>query len=365
MQRKITPVGILSAVSAVILLGALVFGFIRLKSYLFPPPLSLPAGVEVKAQLLPEKSGPYHIGDLIPVSLEIEAVNGVDLRLLPISVADLGGLELVREEEPVTVRLRGGWRRSVRYFLSAWQTGTYTLPARKISYKSASGEERETVTEPLELVIVSLLPADKSPAELSVLELKGDKGPVDLPPNYGLLRPVLTGVAFIALLILLIRSLLRKRREKDPLRPEVLENYEPAHIIARRRLAALQQAGFLEEGKFKAYYSELSECLREYLEKRFHLPALEMTTREVLNSAGRAKILSQEQQLALAEVLNSSDLVKFAKYIPAPDEAHKAYDLVSHLIEETKEKKNESPEVVETEGEAESSLPSVPATKSE
>ena len=91
--------------------------FLLLRDCLFPATLSLPEGVKVSAAWRVEAEGPFQIGDLIPVSLEIEGVNGVEVRQLPLSAADLGGLELVEEERPVTRARKAGWYRRTRYVL--------------------------------------------------------------------------------------------------------------------------------------------------------------------------------------------------------------------------------------------------------
>jgi len=329
----------ISRLFAVLILGAaLSLGFILYKERLFPPPLSLPPGVEVSARWRLEGEGPFRIGDLIPVCFEVEAVNGVDLRLLSLSAVDLDGLELVEEENPVTNPRQGGWQRTTRYLLSPWQTGTYYLAPKEITYRNTSGVEATVVADPLELTVVSLLPANLSAEEQAALTLKEDKGPVGLPPNYRLLALVLTVVLFIILLFILFRRIFRRRTEKEHLPAETLPPSEPAHLIALRRLAALKQSGFMEKGHFKAYYSELSACLREYLENRFHFPALEMTTPEILHSPQITGVLTSQQYADLSGVLQASDLVKFAKHLPTQNSASGCYLTVERFIDETKEK---------------------------
>lgn len=338
MSRKISTGKIITILAALITVAALSFGFISLKERFFPPPLSLPPGVEIMAEWRLEEEGPFHIGDLIPIRLEVEGVSALQPRLLPLTVADLGGLELVREEAPVSGRRKGGWQRSVRYLLSPWQVGTFRLPAKEVHYHKNSGASGTITTEPLELTVASLLPTDLKAEDLATLELKGDKGPVGLPPDYRRLGLLLAGGALLTLLVFFIWRLARNGRKKDILlSQEASVPQAPAHLLARRRLAALQQAGFLENGLFKAYYSELSACLREYLEKRFALPALEMTTPEILSSAKTVTLLTEARQAMLAEVLNTSDLVKFAKHHPTSEAATGAFEQVRAFIEETKE----------------------------
>lgn len=347
MPQKITVKKISRLFAVLILSAALGLGFSLFKDHLFSPPLSLPSGVEISARWRLEEQGPFYIGDLIPVCFEVEAVDGIDLSLLPLSPAELGGLELVAEETPVTKPRRGGWQRITRYLLSPWQTGTYRFPPKEIKYRNTSGVESSVVAEPLEFNVVSLLPANLSAEEQAALTIKEDKGPVGLPPNYHLLALVLAVVFFGTFLYILFRRFFRRPGAKDHLEPETAPPAEPPHLIARRRLAALKQSGFLENGLFKPYYSELSACLREYLENRFHLPALEMTTPEILNSLQQmTDILTPEQYSDLPQILNASDLVKFAKHQPTPDAAFDCFLKVEKFIEGTKEEPpfDQSPE---------------------
>lgn len=321
---------------ALLILAAFCSGYFLLKDRLFPPPLSLAEGVEVSAVWRVETEGPFRIGDLIPVSLEIEAASGVELRQLPLSASGLDGLEMVKEEAPVDRARKGGWQRSTRYLLTAWRTGTYRLAPANITYYTTAGEEETVAVEPLELEVVSLLPADLTPEAAAALSLKEDKGPVGLPPNYRLLILALVAGACLVLLFFLFRRFARVRGKEGGVAPEDLPPPEPAHLIAGRRLAALRAADFLAAGRIKEYYSELSFCLREYLENRFFFPALEMTGGEILRSPVTAA-LAVEEQAALTEVLNISDLVKFAKHRPAEETAVAHFALVEEFVEATKE----------------------------
>lgn len=345
------PAAYFFAFLALLALAAVVGGgFLLLKDRLFPPALSLPEGVKVKAAWRVEAEGPFRIGDLIPVSLEIEGVNGVEVRQLPLSTADLDGLELVKEEAPVTRGRKGGWHRRTRYLVRAWRTGDYRLATDNVTYYTADGEEAAVAVEPLELTVVSVLPADLTPEAAAKLSLKEDKGPVGLPPDYRpLLLALVTGV-FLVLIFLLVTSFVRRRKKDGETAVVNLPPPEPAHVIARRRLAALRAADLLAAGKIKEYYSELSFCLREYLGNRYHLPALEMTSGEILKSPVKAG-LPLAQQAALAEVLEVSDLVKFAKHRPAEETAATLFRLVEEFVEATKEEPPEE-EALPEEGES-------------
>ena len=55
--------------------------------------------------------------------------------------------------------------------------------------------------------------------------------------------------------------------------------------------------------------------MRTYIKKRFHINATEMTSKETIKELSQ-KVTSR-QLVAVKEVLDIADLVKFAKYQPA------------------------------------------------
>lgn len=106
--------------------------------------------------------------------------------------------------------------------------------------------------------------------------------------------------------------LMKKRNEAKPELPEIIR---PAHEIALEKLDVLDAARLWQKGEIKAYHVELTHIFREYLEKRYHIPALESTTEEI--SLGLKKVgLEQHERSQVRELLLQSDLVKFAKAKP-------------------------------------------------
>lgn len=106
--------------------------------------------------------------------------------------------------------------------------------------------------------------------------------------------------------------------------------------IAIAELEALQQRRLLEEGHFKEFYSGLSDIIRMYFERRFHVKAPEMTTEEFLWSLNKSGHLSEPQTEILKEFLTSCDIVKFAKYVPRAEEGHRSFHLAKRLVDETR-----------------------------
>lgn len=72
----------------------------------------------------------------------------------------------------------------------------------------------------------------------------------------------------------------------------------------------------------KGFYMRLGDALRAYFEELYSIPALESTTRELGRELIAQMVDSHLSQIVIG-ILREADMVKFAKYIPWPDEAEK------------------------------------------
>ena len=118
----------------------------------------------------------------------------------------------------------------------------------------------------------------------------------------------------------------------------------PAHIQALNDLHYLDEQKLWQKGEFKEYHSEISEILRLYIERRYSFPALEETTSDILDEI-EARIASDSLKKDLKQILELADLVKFAKYIPLPDENINSIEKAIEFVNYTKP--NEVPNVRE------------------
>lgn len=90
---------------------------------------------------------------------------------------------------------------------------------------------------------------------------------------------------------------------------------------ATAQLKALETKDLLTKGDVKAYYSELTDIARNYIEEAIDVPAMESTTSELIQALKVAifkrKLSVNQNTLAEFEaVLKQADLVKFAKSKP-------------------------------------------------
>lgn len=143
---------------------------------------------------------------------------------------------------------------------------------------------------------------------------------------------VLIAIAIIMILAIIAYFIGSDAKNDDKLAPKIII---PAHIIALQRLEQLESEQLWQSGAVKAYHIQISDIIREYIENRFHIPVKESTTDEIKHLLKTIRI-DKELRNNTIESLRISDLVKFAKSIPLPNENEDCLQTAHHLIESTK-----------------------------
>ena len=109
----------------------------------------------------------------------------------------------------------------------------------------------------------------------------------------------------------------------------------PPHVIAIKALDELRNRKLWQNGKHKLYYSTLTEILRLYIEGRWAVGALEMTSDEII-SALRDVDIKHDSRSNLISILRTADMVKFAKALPEAEENEQLFNYAYYFVENTK-----------------------------
>ena len=205
-----------------------------------------------------------------------------------------------------------------RYLITSFDSGFYQVPPVYAEIKSGNSIKRfYSEYSPLEVMRVKITPVDTAAKIFDII--KPYKAPVTLGEILPWVLLALLGAALVWGIIFLIRKFRKKKTKGEP-----VKNPDPAHVIAFRDLEELRDQQLWQKGEVKLYYSRLTEIVRQYLENRFGVFSLEMTTSETLEALVKTGFRKDETYNSLKTILNGSDLVKFAKYKPetSENEAH-------------------------------------------
>lgn len=267
------------------------------------------------------------IGDRIKYTLTI--TRDKDLRIeQPGPGANLGMFEIKEYEIHEPVEQAGKIIEKFEYSISVYDTGKFIIPPFPVAFfPSDTSKEFQLITsEPIEIFVESVLAGGDA-------EIRDIKPPLPVPFDYFRL------ILIIAIITLLLSALIfgyiyyKKRKKGEPLfRKEIIL---PAHEIAFEELHKLLASSYLADNQYKIFFSELSDINRKYVENRFFIKALEETTTELMESLEDIE-LDERAVDKLQEVLDLSDLVKFAKYIPDQNEVNSAIQNTKEFIESTR-----------------------------
>jgi hypothetical protein len=143
-------------------------------------------------------------------------------------------------------------------------------------------------------------------------DIKPLKSPIAIKGNpFYVLKYVLLAAAVI-LLIVFITLFIKARRRKAAAESE--PQLSPLEELALK-IKELADLKLLEKGKFKEFFLRLTEIIKHFLNRLYRFNAEDLTTLEtMLYLEGHERDQSIFEGLAF--LLNTADLVKFARYIP-------------------------------------------------
>jgi hypothetical protein len=193
--------------------------------------------------------------------------------------------------------------------------GSHVFPSIKVIPEETDGIDH--YTDRFRVYIVPV----RAEKDTLLVDIKPvEKYPLQIP-----LWVYLVLIAVLAVLIVLFIILSRKpkteKAEAAPVEIAKQQVPDPAWRIALNQLDALIRLELVRRGDHIRHHYELSLILRHFLERKYRFTAGEMTTTEILWVTQRVWI---ERSAEVVEFLRFCDKVKFAKYLPSPDEIENA-----------------------------------------
>ncbi|MGP8214619.1 MAG: hypothetical protein ACLQQ4_03550 [Bacteroidia bacterium] len=209
--------------------------------------------------------------------------------------------------------------------ITSFDSGYYAIPPFQFV---VNGDTAHPVLSDALLMQVRTLPVDTAKGFRDI------KGPIQVKfPLIIILMYVGIALVLVALGAWLTYYFIKKRKKKPALVAPKAPPVDP-HVKALKALEELALENLWQAGKVKEYYSGISDILRVYLDDRYSLGALEMTTDEIMYALRRID-LGDALKTKLRQILMLSDLVKFAKEQPLPHEHESAMNGAIDFINES------------------------------
>ena len=269
------------------------------------------------------------IGDQTDLHLRATCEVGEQVQLPVIDEQLIPGIEVVDRTIIDTTTLNDGRVQYNQYLtLTSFEDSLFYIEPLPF----VSGDD--TVwSESLMLNVVQ--PFELDSADMAITDIKGIyRAPIWW---WGFLRWVLLALAVAGIgvggyyLITYLQSRMGKR-EEDAVAAEPLR---PAEEVALEKLDIIREQKIWQTGQVKEYHTQLTDVVREYIDRRFEVSSAEQTSDETLRAM--RPLLNDKKDLyeQLRKMLTLADLVKFAKWTTTPDENEMSLRSAYAFVKET------------------------------
>jgi hypothetical protein len=265
------------------------------------------------------------VGD--PITVTVRLVHPPDVRVTSFEPEHfLGDLTLLDRKTAQARTLPDGRLLEATILrVARYRIGTARIPSLEATFVDAAGKEGKVATAPVPFAVGSILS-------------EGDTRPADIKnPAIMAVRALWPWVLAVVAAAAVAAIWMWRHRTRRPTPAAAVPSAppRPAYEVAYAELERLLSAGLLEAGRVKEFYIELAEILRRYVAARFGVDTFERTTAEILEALRLARLPAKGMALT-SEFFGACDMVKFAKYVPPPEETRSTVERAYRLVDETR-----------------------------
>ena len=224
-----------------------------------------------------------------------------------------------KKGQPGLMDLRGG------ITITSFDEGIYILPPLAVHRVTKDGVVDTLVFDPQRMEVKTM------PVDTATFKPHDIKGQMTYPVTFREVAPwVAGGLAFASLVALAVWLIVRYRRRHDP---EYIHK-DPPHIVALRKLDKFRGNAMWVPEKQKAFYSGITDALREYISERYGIGAMEMTTAEIFEDM-KSTDAPKELLAELKDLFERADFVKFAKFVASDEDNASALPMAVRFVTST------------------------------
>lgn len=268
------------------------------------------------------------IGQQSVINLEVIAPKGRDIKFPVFNDSLVTGVEVLLMPKADTAYAHDIMTITQKYVITSFDSALYHIPhmivldgndtieSNGFGLKVISPDLKENTASYLQQL--NEQPTDSIDLDkLGIFDIKDIQSPPFVWQDYIIYGiALLLAILIIAAIIVGIYMYKKKKKKGYIFKPVVIQL---PHVVALNALNQVKEEKLWQQGREKEYYTELTDILRKYIENRFYINAFEKTSDEILNMV-QTYTETDSSYESLKQILKLSDLVKFAKYRPLPDE---------------------------------------------
>lgn len=267
------------------------------------------------------------VGDQVGMKLQFNFPKGARIDWPIKADTVIKGINIVKASGIDSLPSQGEWvTLSQRLTITSFDSGVYTIPSLPFAYMTQSDTAPQFVNSDPILFRVNTIPVDTTKA------FKDIRGPLHAKYSFREALPWIL-IAFVLLVGGVVAYYFWSvKKGKMPFFTPNFKPKMPPHEAALTAIEALRLKKLWQNGQFKAYYTELIDIVRVYMEVAMSINAAEMTSDEIIDSVAK-HTLKVDAFEGLKQTLQISDMVKFAKAEPLPTENDRAMNACIDFIQ--------------------------------
>ena len=257
-----------------------------------------------------------YIGDIFRWTIKVEGQKGESIHF-----PELGDLNDTLSIRNQTLIHKEDQLVGIQFEIVVWDTGKFVTPDYSVNFMKESGSVDFSISsDPIHFFVNSILSLAENP------DFRPIKGPVPVKAIFPTKTVFLSIILLIMLGSIIWTWMQRKETHYQKIDYTVMESPEDR---ANRRLRDLDSSTLSKD-----YYADLSHISREYIETKYFVRALEMTTEEI-NEFRSLFPMEDELFSEWHQFLSEADMVKYAREIPTPEkmtiDKNKIHSLLSQV----------------------------------
>ena len=272
--------------------------------------------VKVVVDISPKQ---VRLSDEPKVVVTIDAAEGIDVQM-PAFGTGMEAFQILDFKEPLPTTANGRRVAQQIYVLEPMDSGTQSIDSISVKFRDEDGQPHTIETEPIDIEVSTMLSGEAP----SLDDLRPVKPPVEL------IVPPFPWFSWLAGITVVVLSLLGFRRWRNRTRPQQAVVIPP-HVVAQQALQELRKKN-LAESDVKEFYVELTAIVRQYVESTTGVSAPEQTTDEFLREIAHHPKFTTQERARFESFLESADLVKYAAYLPDPDDIEAGFDRAAAFV---------------------------------
>ena len=270
------------------------------------------------------------LGEQVKLQLSLSKVNeGLSFVATWPQIKDtINHTEIVKRNAIDTINVSGYYTYQQDFTVTSFDSGRWQIgPFTFVVQNKTTGKQITLTTAPLYLTV---LPVDVS----SLQEYHPIKDIIDVDIAFNWM-PVMIAIGLLILAIIIF-IIIKKTKKKSVRKPKAGSKETPLQR-ALKKLYMLEKEELTSNLDIKKFHSETDIIIRQYFEDVMRVKALQLTTAELFS---RMNVFMQDAQLRskFQQLFELNASVKFAKYLPEPDESKSTLNgiiQVLHQIDDT------------------------------